>query len=200
MGWKASIIVIDNKNEFNHLELLKDLGFKNVSESEDLTLEETINPEDGKIYFGEYNNCLIICTSELPLTFLGEELSEVEKILFKYFPNSEICSLNLHSVVNLWGFSIAKNNKKLRVAAGSADSGTMIYFGEPVKEELELLSKAKIDAEGNRLYYYEEDDEPYTEDCVGEDYVFEISSRYFGNRLDYADELLFETKFKGFQY
>ena len=30
MGWKASIIVIDNKNEFNHLELLKDLGFKHA--------------------------------------------------------------------------------------------------------------------------------------------------------------------------
>ena len=117
------------------------------------------------------------------------------------FPNSEICSIVLHSAVNLWGYSVTQNGQKIRARAGSADDGTFVEIGEPLEEEKELLSKSKLDDNGNRTYLLDDfPNEPFNEDQVGENFVFSICKRYFDEELDCADDLLFETTLTGYRF
>ncbi|TMM57906.1 hypothetical protein FEE95_00285 [Maribacter algarum] len=199
MGWKSSIILVNTDIEVNEIELLERLGFNKIKATEKESFEVAIHPNDNQVYIGRYKGNLIICTQELPLTFLEETISKGEKELASYFPNTEICSLVLHSVVNLWGYAISKNGHKMRVRAGSSEDGTFAEYGEPLEEELELLSKSKIDENGNRVYQLDDfPNEVFEEDQVGENFVFNISKRYFGERLDAADDLLFETELNGY--
>ena len=201
MGWKASTIFINTQKEIDYFEMLNDLGFLNLIKIEDEPFEVAIFPGDKKVYVGNYKENLIICIPDLPLTFFDETLSEQEKILIKRFPNTEICSIAMHSVVNYWGYSVIINGQKIRARAGSADHGTFTEFGEPLDQEKELLSKSTIDKDGNRTYIFDDfPDEPFTEDQVGENFVFEISSRYIGTQPDKADELLFDTILIGYSY
>lgn len=201
MGWKSSTIIINSDKEVNELELLNNLGFGNVKKIEKEPFEVAINPDDGKIYIGKYKDNLLICVQKLPMTFLNETVSEGEKVLSKYFPDTEICSIILHSAVNLWGYSVSKNNQKIRVRAGSSDEGTIVEFGEPLEQEVNLLSKSKIHESGRRIYYFDDfPEDSFEEDQVGENFVFELASKYLGQNLDVADDLLFETELKGYEY
>jgi hypothetical protein len=66
---------------------------------------------------------------------------------------------------------------------------------------MDLLSKSKSDEHGNRIYLLEDyPDEPFEEDQVGENFVFSICKRYFGEELDSADQQLFDTTLAGFKY
>ena len=201
MGWKASSIIISPLSATDNEKLLNELGFINLLKIEDEPFEVAIYPDDNKVYIGTYKNNLIISAPDLPLTFFEDELTPAEKTLIAHFPNTEICSIVLHSAVNFWGYSLAKNGIKIRARAGSSDDGTFVDFGEPLEEEKELLSKSTVDNEGNRTYLLDDfPNEPFTEDAVGENFVFEISSRFFGVPLDRADDLLFETTLTGYSY
>lgn len=201
MGWKASTIIIHKPTQVDNEELLKELGFKNLITIEEEPFEVAINPDDNKVYIGSYKDNLLICTPDIPMQFFEDNETSTEKILKRLFPNSEICSIVLHSAVNLWGYSITKNGQKIRARAGSSDDGTFVELGEPLEEEKELLSKSTIHKDGHRTYLFEDiDDEPMTEDQVGENFVFAICKRYFGEELDSADDLLFETNLKGYSY
>jgi len=201
MGWKASALLINPCGEINSEELLTDLGFAKLTKIKDETFDAAINPSGKKVYIGKYKDTLIITTANLPTTFLAENTTPTEKLLISKFPDSEICAIVLHSVVNLWGYSVIKNGQKIRARAGSADDGTTLEYGEPLEEEKELLGKSTIGENGARTYLLEDfPDEPFTEDQVGENFVFSISSRYFGEPLDCIDELLFETVLTGYSY
>lgn len=199
MGWKMSTIIINSDKEFDEKELLKDLGYNNVQSIAKEAFDVVLNPDEGVAYIGTHKGNTILCISTLPMTFLEPSLSEGENVLIDYFPNTEICALMLHSVVNFWGYVLIKNGKKVRARGGSADTGTMLDYGEPLEEELELLSKSKIDEDGNRVYLFEEDEEPYEESQVGENFVFDLSKRYFGVEFTGDDEL-YETQLKGFSF
>lgn len=201
MGWKASTIIIHKPTQVDHVNLLQALGFANLTKIDDEPFESVINPDDDTVYVGTYKDNLLICAPDIPMQFFEDEVSHVEKTLIEHFPTSEICSIILHSVVNLWGFSVIQNGQKIRVKAGSADDGTFVDVGEPLEEEKDLLSKSTLDKKGNRIYLLEDfPNEPFNEDQVGENFVFEICSRYFGAPLDRSDELLFETPMKGYSY
>lgn len=201
MGWKASAIIVHSSKETDPKSLLSELGFSNLSKIKDRTVEEVINPGRKEVYIGRYKNNLIICTPDLPMNFIEDKSGHAEKVLIDKFPDAEICSIVLHSVVNLWGYAIIKDGQKIRARAGSADDGTFVEFGEPLKEELDLLSKSRVNAEGKREYTFEDyPDEPMTEDQVGEEFVFEITGKYLGEQLDSCDDFLFETKLEGYSY
>jgi hypothetical protein len=135
------------------------------------------------------------------MQFFEDNETQIEKTLSRIFPNSEICSIVLHSAVNLWGYAVTQNGQIIRARAGSADDGTFVEIGEPLEEEKELLSKSKLDDNGNRIYFLNDSlDEPFNEDQVGENYVFSICKRYFGEELDRADDLLFETTLTGYSF
>lgn len=199
MGWKASTLIINNPKTIDFTSFLKQLGFSKVKAIADKNFESVINPRGNKVYLGTYKNNLIICSQELSETFFKDEsVSEIEKVLMEKFPESEICAITLNSVVNEWGYAILKNNEKIRFRAGSHETGTVFNEGEILPEEKQLFSQSKLDGKGNRIY--ELDGEEFTEDQVGENFVFEIVSRYFGERLDAADSDVFETNMLGFSY
>ena len=201
MGWKASTIIINKPTQVDNEMLLEELGFNNLIKIEDEPFEVAINPDDNCVYIGTYKDNLLICAPDIPMLFFEEFETPTETILKQKFPNAEICSIILHSVVNLWGYSVTKNGQKIRARAGSSNDGTFVEFGEPLEEEKELLSKSTLDENGNRIYLLDEfPDQPFNEDQVGENFVFSICKRYFDEELDTADDLLFETILTGYQY
>ncbi len=199
MGWKASFIIIDSNKEIEEKELLKNVGFNRLRATRKVDFSVAMNPKKNQVYFGRYNGRIIICEERLPETFMKRKETTVEMVLAHYFPDTEICSLILNSVTNYWGYSISKNNKKKRIRSGDTEEGLIIDFGTPLKEEEPLLDQLKIDEKGKRLFYLEGHADALTEDQVGESFVFKIAKRYFGEELDRADDLLFETEFQGYE-
>ncbi len=201
MGWKASAIIINSHKDTDYKSLLSALGFSDLSKIKDRTIEEVINPVDNEVYIGRYKNNLIICAPDMPLTFFDDEAGHAEKMLINKFPGAEICSIVLHSAVNFWGYAVIKDGQRIRARAGSSEDETFLEFGEPLKEELDLLSKSHINEDGKREYLFEDfPDEPMSEDRVGENFVFEVAGRYLGEPLDSCDDFLFETRLNGYSY
>jgi hypothetical protein len=201
MGWKASAIIIHKPTQVDNEELLKELGLVNLTRIADEPFEVAIYPDDNKVYIGTYKDNLLVCQPDIPMQFFEDFETPTEKILKQKFPNAEICSIILQSTVNLWGYSVTRNGQKIRARAGSSDDGTFVELGEPLDEEKELLSKSRLDENGNRIYWLDDfPDEPFNEDQVGENFVFSICKRYFGEELDRADDLLFETTLAGYKY
>jgi hypothetical protein len=201
MGWKASIVIIHNPDREGNEQLLQELGFNISAKIKAESFETVINPEDNKVYVGAYKGNIIICSSDIPLQFFEDTETQTENNFKRLFPNSEICAIVLHSTVNLWGYSIVKNGQKIRARAGSTDDGTFVEVGEPLEEEKELLSNSKLDSSGIRTFVFEDvPGEVFSEDQVGENFVFSICKRYFGEALDEADELLYDTELQGYKY
>ena len=182
-------------------QLLRDIGFSGLRKIADDSFDRVIHPEGQRVYMGTYGDNILICTADMPMQFFEEVSTPVEKRLNELFPASEICAIVLHSVVDLWGFSVTVNGRKIRAKAGSADDGTFLELGTPLEEELDLLSTAQLDEDGNRVYPMEDPDEgPLPESAVGEEYVFSISKRYLGESLDDATDELFDMMMMGYAY
>ncbi len=200
MGWKISIIIVNKPTKVDNEKLLRDLGIKRFIKTDDTTFENTIGLFTNKIYIGEYKDNLIIYEWTLPDKIIQNNDTESEKLLVRKFPNSEICIIKLVSNVNFWGYKIINKGRIIRHRAGDGDKGTYIDSGAPLEEEIPLLNKSSIDGDGNKFYKFDEQpDELFSEDQVGENFVFEICKRYFGETLDTADELLHNTIFIGYQ-
>jgi len=198
MGWKLFAIIISPKPDLPVAELLAMLQLPNLQPANPLAFETAIYPKAGQLYIGKVNDALVITDYTLSDSCIKKELSPVEQVLTQAFPNAEICSMVLHSAVNYWGYSIVRNGQKIRARASSSDDGTYLEVGNPLPEEEDLLAKSTTDEAGNRLYNLNGD--IYTEDCVGENFVFSIASRYFGTPLDQLDEAGFGTLLEGYSY
>lgn len=200
MGWKLSSVIINTTTDIGYKELLENLGYKNLEKIENKPYDAAMFPGKNEIYIGSYNNITIISGDDLPIDFFTDSLSNTEKRFISSFPNSEICAVSLQSVINHFGFALLKNGEKIRVKAGDGDLGTIIDIGQPLEQELELLSKSRINEKGQRLYYFDDnEDSPYKEDQVGENFIFEIFKLYTGKTLDANDDLL-DTEFEGYTF
>jgi hypothetical protein len=201
MGWKASFIVIETTAYSANEQLLNLLGFDKLSKIEEKSFDTIRLPPANTVYIGSYNNRIIICDQKTSLQLIEENDSPIENRLKVLFPDSNICAVGLHSVVNFWGYSVIVNGQKIRAKAGSADEGTYIEQGLPLPEEEALLSAATIDGEGNRVYQLPEmPDELFTEDEVGENFVFAVCTTYLNEELNAADNKLMDTVFTGYKY
>jgi hypothetical protein len=199
MGWKLSSIIINPSTDIHHENLLSKLGFKNLEKLEDQSYDIAMYPDKDQVYIGNYKNNLIICSEGLPLKFFENSLTDLEKTLIKCFPDSEICAVSLQSTINHFGFAVIKNGEKIRVKSGDADLGTVIDIGPPLEQEKELLSKSKMDDNGQRLYHLDNFDETFQENQVGENFIVEIFKRYTGESLDTDDDLL-DTDFAAYKF
>lgn len=200
MGWKLSTVIVNKPGTIDNEKLLQELGFTNLKRTEQQPFEIALNPKRNHVFIRTYKDNLIICANDLNTNSFDIDESGTEKTLKHIFPDSEICSLFLNSFINSWGYSIIQNGEKIRVRAGNSDVGTYIEFGEPLFEEMPLLNNSKVDEKGQRTYVFEENGESFEESQVGENFVFSISKRYFGEELDKSEELLFETYFIGYTY
>ena len=200
MGWKTATVIVNNTNDINFKSLLEELGFTKFERIEDEPYEVAMNPGDNTVFIGKYKDILLITSWEIADKFFYENNSAYPDLLIKLFPRSEICSLVLHSGVNLWGYAVIKDGQLIRARSGSAQDGTFIDIGEPLPEEMEILSRSTLHEDGTRTYSYKEyDAEPMSEDQVGEEFVFAVSGRYFDEQL-HTDDLLFDTMLEGYTY
>ncbi|MGN6647113.1 MAG: hypothetical protein ACTHJT_11340 [Cytophaga sp.] len=201
MGWKTSLIIISRPPQINDQELLKALDIKGASKQTDVSFEDTIGLYTNKVCIGNYNGYLIIYEWAIPETVIQKNETAIEKKLIAQFPNSEICFLVLISTLNFWGYKIVDNGKVIRHRAGDGQgNGTYTDFGDPLEEEKDLLAKSTVDNAGVRTYRFDSDpDEIFTEDQVGEEFVFNICKKYLGAPLDQADEFLNKIRFACYQ-
>ena len=203
MGWKASMLIVNNPTPVDHQKLLQDMGFANLNKIEDESFNSVIYPEDGRVYIGTYKGNLIICSNDFAHDdFLKNQEAKAKQVLASAFPSSEICAIALHSGVNLWSYAVMQHGKTLRARAGSSEDGTFVEIGEPLEEEKELLSKSTVGKNGKRTYILraEDADDPYQEDQVGENFVFAVCKRYFGHELDHSDDEMYDTRLTGYSY
>lgn len=206
MGWKSSLIIIENKENFtDESEILKALGKSEYEFDQELTLDECIYPNDKSINIGYYNGNIII-SDDYQITTNSLEradklnLTEEEKKLVELFPKSEIVTVACHSAVNYHGYSLIENGIKKRLKIISSDE-PRIEFGEKIKEEKEIYYKSY--SKDNQNFWKDDDDpeEDFTEDQLMEDFTFGIAKRRLGVLLDHSDgdELMEQIIFKKFK-
>jgi len=205
MGFKASMIIIKQPSAtISHEELLKKLGFNNVSFSGDTTFEECMYPNDKSINLGHYNDCLVISddyllTTSLELSKTPDLLSDYEKILADLYAGTEILTVACHSAVNYHLYSLVKNGQKLRFKKVTHGE-QMIEYGNRIEEEQNVYAHSNI-IDGQRMFRsMYKDDEVYdnTEDQMMEDFAFGVAKRHLGVMISTGEdeELMFETPFK----
>ncbi len=201
MGWKTSLIIISRPPEIDDKGLLKVLRIKGSTKKSDTVFEDTIGFHTKKVCIGRYNGNLIIYEWAIPEKVIQNNQTDIEKTLIDSFPNSEICFVELVSTLNFWGYKVIDNGQVIRHRAGDGEgNGTYIDFGNSLEEEKELLAKASVDENGVRTYRFEDGtDEIFSEDQVGEEFVFKLCARYLGCPLDEADEFLNGVKFTCYQ-
>ncbi|QHI36065.1 hypothetical protein IMCC3317_14180 [Kordia antarctica] len=189
MGWKTSMILIENRYDFkDDSALLKAIEKANYEFDSEVSLEESLYPNDASINIGYYNNTIIIC-DDYQLTGNTIERSDrlnltaEETALVSMFPHAEILSVACQSVVNFHGYSLIKRGLKTRLKI--AVDGEIIEHGEPFEEEQKIYASS-FTKNGNRYWKDENypEDEPYTEDSLMEDFTFGVAKRHLGVLLD----------------
>lgn len=199
MGWKTSIIIA-SQNERPNLAhgihhdadaavriaaaLPGDFEFAGKS-----TFEEGAYPRNGNLYVGAYGESLIIGHMDLAGSCFGGDVPPVVHAINAVLPHSAILALELHSVVNLYGYALFEKDALIRGRAGSADDGVFLDVGAPLPDEQSLFEKSTINADGEQVWLDEFDGvtEEMDHSCMGEEFVFEISRRVFGERFDCFD-------------
>ena len=198
MGWKIYSIIVQGQGKSDFQDVINKLNLTSFQLKGESYFESALNPSSGHLYIGDVKSNLVIFHPEIPMTFLEPEVLEHEKLLNNLFPDSEICALILNSTVNLWGFSISKAGQKIRVKGGAASLGTMVDKGDIQEEEKELLERSQINENGERMYRFpRHPEEEYSEAQVGEEFVFELSKRFFKVRFSTAE--IMETTVNHYQ-
>ena len=196
MGWKTSIIIASQHGQSNLMSnvrhdanLAKWIAvalpgeFTFVGES---TFEEGAYASNGNLYIGAYDRSFVIGHMDLANSCFSGDVPPVINAIETVLPDSTVLALGLHSVVNLYGYALFKSNRLVRGRAGSADDGVFLDIGEPLAEELPLFAKSIVNADGERVWPEEFDGviEEMDHSSMGEEFVFEISRRFFGERFD----------------
>ena len=213
MGWKTSIIIASQSEQPNlahdgrhdadaaaRIAAALPGDFEFVGES---TFEEGAYPRNGNLYVGAYGSSLVIGHLDLAASCFNGDVPPVVNAINAVLPHASILALELHSVVNLYGYALFENNTLVRARAGSADDGVFLDVGEPIPEEQPLFEKAVVNTDGEQVWIYEFDGVPEEMDhsCMGEEFVFEISRRFLGERFDDFDHdelMMSEFKSKSF--
>ena len=94
MGWKISLVIIENNNKFSNDELLlKKAGFRTIKKVDTVDFETALGTKN-KICIGNINDNIVICDDyKLTEYFLSEnnnlDLTEGEKNISSLFPTGE---------------------------------------------------------------------------------------------------------------
>lgn len=176
--------------------LRQQLGLDGYEPAGPSRFDQAMYPRDGALHIGAYPRGMILCDADLPACFFDEQprrsingagmaFGEFKARLLALYPDGLVVALVLHSVVNLWGYSVYSRGELLRSAAGASDDGLIANHGAPLAEEAAILGICpldEIDAEG-----------------YGEDLVFDVSARLFGKRIDAFDEIALDLSAYGKQ-
>jgi hypothetical protein len=201
MGWKVSMIIIENQDQIKHDQtILEAIGKGAYVYDKDWSLEECIRPGDKSISIGYYKDNIIICddyqiTSVSLETATNLDLTAAELRICTLFPDSEIITAACHSVVNYHGYSLIEKGVKKRLKVISSET-PKIEFGPRMPEEEKLYESSYQVGEE---YFWKDEGDPkddYTEDQLMEDFTFGIAKRRLGVIIDNDDHLFWEVKFR----
>jgi len=199
MGWKTSIIIASQRpdprivSEGVHDQRFADEVVAALPGEYSLvgpsTFEEGAYPSNGHLYVGAYSGAIIIGHMDLADSCFQGSVPPVLRVIDSVLPNATVLALQLHSVVNLYGYALFENDKLIRCRAGSADDGVFFDLGDSLPEERPLFAKAIINHEGEQVWPEEFDGvvEEMDHSSMGEEFVFEISRRFLGERFDEFD-------------
>jgi hypothetical protein len=183
MSWKIYMIIICNANNINATEVPQKIGLTNLKVKKEITLHQA-QYESG-VSVGKYGDKLFIVSESLIFGCLDTIPSEFEKKICNAFPDSEIAILTLNGTVDLYGYSIIKNGKRLRVKMG-ADLTTYIDYGDKLPEEIAIAKEKIFDDEVLKEIKESSADElrAITEQEIGIRTTFRLTKRYFGKQFD----------------
>jgi len=202
MGWKTSLIIIENPGNLQADKiLLQALGKDDFQFSGEVSLSDSLYPKDGSISIGYYKGNIIIAddyqvTNESLEKARGLALTREETALTKLFPESEIVMVACHSVVNYHGYALIRKGKKERLKVISSEEPRR-QWGERTAEE-QALYDTSIQRAGKNYWKSQSGSGEYQEDQLMEDFTFGFAKRRLGVLLDHAeaDELKDSVVFK----
>lgn len=199
MGWKTSIIIASQQGQPDlassphHDAVVADRiaatlpgEYAYLGKS---TFEEGAYPRNGNLYIGAYQRAVVIGHMDLAGSCFNGDVPPVVGALDQALPGATILALELHSVVNLYGYALFENKRLVRGRAGSADDGVFLDIGKPLAEEQPLFAQSVINGDGEQVWLDEFEGvvKEMDHSCLGEEFVFEVSRRFFGQRFDCFD-------------
>ena len=192
MGWKAFVVFATDQppgyfggfppNDPQRAEHIRlQLGLTDYETVGATTLEEGLNPAKGELFIAAPSGGIVLSHPDLfEALFVEEDSDELSPApphveafrtaVLGLYPKGQVLAIMLHSVVNLWGYSLFSEGRLIRCASGSADDGVIADFGEPLPEEQPLLAESELNDE------------------IGEDLVFAVAARFLGKPLDHFTE------------
>lgn len=199
MGWKATCIFV-NSREPGYLgtfprhnaqfarELLAALPLPPHEPEERSSFDVGMYPKPGQLIVGAYSGAAVIGHDRLTDSCFNGSVPPVVEALQNFFPEAPVLAIQLHSVVNLFGYAYFEHGKLIRTRIGSANDGVFGEDGEPLPEEQALFAKSVV-RNGERVFQEEIDGQlkEFSEAAFGEEFVLEISRRFLGSRIDEFD-------------
>lgn len=194
MGWKSCYIIATAKDcppgylgtmpthdATRASEIIKKFGYGESNRRPSPIIDY---PSENVVTIGAYEKAVII-TDQVVYDCFDDRDHPFFKQALSIFPDGTLCMIILHSVVNLYGYALYENGQLVREFAGCADDGITHEFGEPLPEERDAFSKSK-NVDGERVFLVEYDGtiEEVSHDGYGENLVFEVASRFYGEKVD----------------
>ena len=133
---KLYLIIVTNALNVQLDTLKEHLGYENMMPVEVVDLFEAQLIGSG-VCLGSYGDRLLIVDPFQVCEFFSEGISTYECNICKLFPYSDIVALNLYSVVDMYGYSIIKEGKRVRTK-WATDDEIYIDIGERIAEEDDL--------------------------------------------------------------
>lgn len=197
MGWKASCIVA-SQHDSPQLETLPPYNAElaqrivtalPIAEHRPIkvtTFEEGIHPD--QLTVGAYDGSVIIGHHAFTDSCFAGKVPDVIRAINSVLPKARALAISLHSVVNLYGYAYFDGLSLIRARAGSADDGVFVDIGEWLPEERPLFAKSEL-RNGERIFFEEINGtiEEFDHSAFGEEFVFELSKRFFGQRIDCSE-------------
>jgi uncharacterized protein DUF6928 len=201
MGWKLELVVARCERYQSAEEVAKALKVPPEICSE-LTFDRAIYPAK-ELSIALYQDCVLLTGVKMVEAIVFEEqTTDWDRRLMKVFPREEVLVASLHSVTNTYGYALYREGAKCRVHAGSTDTGLVLNYGDPWPAELKIFEKGQRGPDGQWTFVEEIDgvSEEIGIDRYGEEFVFELCAHFLGQRLDMADDSLFELPMKQFAW
>ncbi len=202
MGWKASMLIIQNTSGVKTAEeVIEKIEHDYYELAGETTLESCINPHDKSIYIGFYNdNIIVTLDAEYVLMSIIDGGGSIENRLHELCPDGEIMGTFCQSTTNMHGYFLNKDGDRVRHKMVSFE-GPRFESGERFEEEIEIYKNAKKDENGLEYWPYGENESGrYEENQLMENFTFGVAKRLLGVQLDHTEgeDLMFQVKFKKF--
>lgn len=138
MAWNKYYIFINPIVNTDISNILLQLNLSHYKPLRQVPFHQTNKPKT--LFAGFFNSVLLLVHPELPFEFFHKSPTETEKRLTSVFPDAEIGVIFENGTVNMFGFTLIQNGKRIRMKNGCEGE---IYNdeGEQLPEEKEMLSE-----------------------------------------------------------